>query len=432
MMGWRATTCAPSPWTRTTDGGGASLFDGFGWTNYTTLDGLASKSVTAIAQDAAGDLWFGTLESGASQFDGSLWTTHTTTDGLSSDEVTAIAAEVGGPVWLGTTAGASLWDGLTWSVYTQADDGLVDDGITSVALDGAGHPWLGSWQGLSTYDGLDWITVTTADGLVDDRVNAITRDGLDRLWFGTQGGASVLDGGSWNTYTVTHGLVDDEVQAIGIDGDDQVWFGTHAGASQFDGATWTSHTTADGLAHDSVQAVAADGDNRIWLGTQSGLSEYAPGGVDETITVAEGGALVSADGSTTLTFAPGAVASDLDLLFLPVSGMPTDPYQSIGRFYELFAVHAGTSGPPVGEITGTYSLVVTYTDDQVLGIDEETLGLYSWDGAEWIHEPTSQVSAGSNTVSATPGHFSYWAVLSSEEVQDQFPVYLPLILRESE
>jgi hypothetical protein len=178
--------------------------------------------------------------------------------------------------------------------------------------------------------------------------------------------------------------------------------------------------------------VAADGENHIWLGTQSGLSEYLPGGVTETITAADGGTLISADGSTTLAFGPNAVAADLDLLFIPVSDMPTDPYPNIGRFYELFAVHAGTSAPPVHEIAGAYTVVVTYTDDEVLGVDEETLGLYTWDGAGWVLEPTSEVYAGGNTITAAPGHFSYWAVLSGEEVQDQYFIYLPLIIRGAE
>ena len=83
----------------------------------------------------------------------------------------------------------------------------------------------------------------------------------------------------------------------------------------------------------------------------------------------------------------------------------------------------------MNEIAGSYSIEVIYTDDEVLGVDEETLGLYAWDGAGWVVEPSSLVNAASNTITAWPDHFSYWAVLAGEEVQDQFFVYLPLILR---
>jgi hypothetical protein len=222
------------------------------------------------------------------------------------------------------------------------------------------------------------------------------------------------------------------VQAVAADADDHKWFGTQQGASQFDGATWTNYTTASGLAHNSVQAVAADGDNHKWLGTQSGLSEYIPDGMASTITAAVGGTLVSADGSTTLTFGAGAVAADLDLLFIPLSSLPADPYIGIGRYFELFAVQAGTSAPAVTAIAGSYAIEIAYTDDEVSGVDEATLGLYAWDNGAWVLEPTSVLDAENNTIGAAPDHFSHWAVLAGEEVQEDYFVYLPLILRSGE
>jgi hypothetical protein len=243
---------------------------------------------------------------------------------------------------------------------------------------------------------------------------------------------SELDGGTWTTYTTSDGLVDDVVQAVAADADDDKWFGTQQGASQFGGGTWTNYTTADGLAHNSVQAVAADGENHKWFGTQSGLSEYIPDGVAATITAAAGGTLVSADGSTTLTFGAGAVVADLDLLFIPLSSLPADPHTGIGRYFELFAVQAGTSAPAVTDIPGSYTIEVTYTNDEISGIDETTLGLYAWDNGAWVMEPASTLDAENNTISAAPDHFSHWAVLAGEEVQEDFFVYLPLILRSGE
>ena len=53
------------------------------------------------------------------------------------------------------------------------------------------------------------------------------------------------------------------------------------------------------------------------------------------------------------------------------------------------------------------------------------LTLYSWDGENWIKEANSIVDGVANTVSATPDHFSLWAVLGETEV-----VYLPSVLRD--
>ena len=55
---------------------------------------------------------------------------------------------------------------------------------------------------------------------------------------------------------------------------------------------------------------------------------------------------------------------------------------------------------------------------------ESTLALYSWDGNQWVKEPTSVVSEAANTVTATPAHLSLWAVLGETKW-----VYLPLVMR---
>ena len=55
---------------------------------------------------------------------------------------------------------------------------------------------------------------------------------------------------------------------------------------------------------------------------------------------------------------------------------------------------------------------------------EETLALYSWDGSQWVKEPSSVVDTAANMVTAHPNHFSRWAVLGETR-----RVYLPLVLR---
>ncbi len=59
---------------------------------------------------------------------------------------------------------------------------------------------------------------------------------------------------------------------------------------------------------------------------------------------------------------------------------------------------------------------------------ESTLVLYYWDGTKWTQEPTSTLDMVARTVSATPNHFSYWAVLG-EPRTDLQKVYLPVAAR---
>jgi murein L,D-transpeptidase YcbB/YkuD len=56
------------------------------------------------------------------------------------------------------------------------------------------------------------------------------------------------------------------------------------------------------------------------------------------------------------------------------------------------------------------TLIFTYTDEQISGLNEQTLKIYYWDGTQWV-ALTSVVNTTANTVTATTGHFTYFAVL---------------------
>jgi ligand-binding sensor domain-containing protein len=85
-------------------GGGVSRFDGERWSNLTAADGLAGNVVFAIAEDARGNLWFGT-DQGLTRHDGKAWQTFRRADGLPGEAVYALTATADGEVWAGTRGG---------------------------------------------------------------------------------------------------------------------------------------------------------------------------------------------------------------------------------------------------------------------------------------------------------------------------------------
>jgi hypothetical protein len=323
--------------------------------------------------------------------------------------------------------------------------------VEDITFDSLGHVWFSSlepasslknvlgpmWayaKGVQEFDGTNWITYTQSNsGLVTDWVWDIAIDSLDHKWFAAWGGVSEFDGTSWTTYdTSNSGLAESYVYVMAIDPDGRKWFGYgwgEAGVSEFDGATWTTYNTSNsGLVSDWVTSIAIDSDGRKWFGTDSGVSEYIPDGVSGEVTTGEGGSITSSDGSVTLTFAPDAVSEDTDICFIPISPRPTGAMWDIGLFYELHGVAAGTSGPPVDTLAGTYTTTVRYTEDELGLADESTLALYYWDGSQWVEEPTSVVDTAANIVTATPNHFSRWAVLG-ERRTDLNTTYLPVVVK---
>ncbi|MCB0037648.1 MAG: hypothetical protein KDE51_26635, partial [Anaerolineales bacterium] len=71
----------------------------------------------------------------------------------------------------------------------------------------------------------------------------------------------------------------------------------------------------------------------------------------------------------------------------------------------------------------TYSVTLNYDETAVPPyLNQEALALYYWNGFTWVKEPTSEVDIIAKRITATPNHFSSWAILA------QPYIYLPLIM----
>ena len=108
---------------------GASCFDGKGFTNYSTEDGLAGNNVTSICTDRQGNLWFATAtfgepmsNGGISRYDGKRFINYTTENGLPNNSVISIHEDKQGRMWFGTWGGgACCFDGESFTTYTTVD-----------------------------------------------------------------------------------------------------------------------------------------------------------------------------------------------------------------------------------------------------------------------------------------------------------------------
>jgi rhamnogalacturonyl hydrolase YesR/ligand-binding sensor domain-containing protein len=225
---------------------------------YAVEVGLAGNSVTAIAADGDGRMWFGAgawapFPNGISVFDGSTWIHYNSKNsGLASDHVNAIAIGKDGKAWIGTgdkyvgcctlpPPGVSVFDGTTWTNYSQKD-GLSSDYVITIVVDEIGRVWCGTgeWEwtapcnGVSVFDGTKWTTYKEDDGLAPGQVNTIAFDEKGNAWAGTEGGLSVFEGSNWTSYTTNNsGLVSSKVNAIAVDGAGNVWIGTSCGVSKY-------------------------------------------------------------------------------------------------------------------------------------------------------------------------------------------------------
>lgn len=134
--------------------------------------------------------------------------------------------------------------------------------------------------------------------------------------------------------------------------------------------------------------------------------------VDATILSGGSGTISLASG-VTITLATGIFTDDIAFYYTPAPTQSTPGLNGVGIFYDLEAFFV-SSGAPVGFApTQTYTITVTYDPANVPPQTGETwLGLYRGVGAGWQLETSSQVDPAASTVTATPNHFSPWAVLA--------------------
>jgi hypothetical protein len=93
-----------------------------------------------------------------------------------------------------------------------------------------------------------------------------------------------------------------------------------------------------------------------------------------------------------------------------------------GHTFEITAVYSATG--QLAQPSRPYTITIAYTQPERGPAIESTLGLYFWDGSQWVKEPSSALNSAAHTLTATPSHFSLWAVLGETR-----QVYLPLVAR---
>lgn len=172
----------------------------------TVADGFTSQEIRAIADDDAGNFWFGGRNGELLRWDGRRVEAMR---GFPRQQIHAILAEASGLIWIGTPDGLVVKDGDRFSVLTQAD-GLADDIIQGIVADDEGRMWFAARRGLYYAPRVELVAAARGAGsisshmlgrdqglvglspTVDYQPNASkTRDG--RLWFATAQGAVVVD-----------------------------------------------------------------------------------------------------------------------------------------------------------------------------------------------------------------------------------------------
>ena len=252
-------------------GTGISWWDGYNWYN-NALPGNGSK-VTSFARSPSGVLWTGTAGSGLYNYNGSGYTQHTTADGLPSNNIRALLFDQSGKFWVATDAGLALRGNGYWLVLNQSNSQLASNDLRALAEDRRGRIWIGTGaNGIDVYDpnakGTNpWKTETTSNGLPSDNVNALAEDPSGALWAATANGLGQWDNKTrtWTTINTSNANVPgNDFLSVSSDPTGRIWAGTTLGLAELDAAYWNIFHVSGSLSHsDKVVAVVSDG-SQMW------------------------------------------------------------------------------------------------------------------------------------------------------------------------
>ena len=152
---------------------------------------------------------------------------------------------------------------------------------------------------------------------------------------------------------------------------------------------------------------------------------YVPNGTGESV--------LSYDGKTLITVPAGAAGVDFYLEYTPMRAPshPVEPLASANQSFDLSAFDIQNN--PIAQFTLPLTIHVSYEDEMLGDVREETLGLYYWNisSGSWEDAVNSCPGGGytrnaqENWISLTVCHLCEFSLMGLE----YFSGYLPMLLR---
>jgi signal transduction histidine kinase/ligand-binding sensor domain-containing protein len=231
----------------------------------------------AMLRDREGGLWIGGQKDGLFRRWGSRTEHFTTADGLSGDRVTALFEDAEGNVWSATNGGLDRFRDLAVVTLTKRE-GLLENDVASVASSNLGGIWVANHSGLVHLAGGTIGRLTVADGLPPGQLTSVVEDSRGQLWVGINDGLFRKVGSRFTPVRMPDGSPVGVVRVIAEDTDHDIWLATtrreHA-LVRIKGLTVDQVIGLDEIGTGGVSVIQRDPAGGLWLGSNvSGVVHY--------------------------------------------------------------------------------------------------------------------------------------------------------------
>ena len=247
------------------------------------IAGTRLGRVTAIGEDANGDVWIGSGANfpGAFRWDGHAWKHFGAAEGLLAGRIHRITPDRKGRLWfLGINTSGVLLPDLSDEpgAYLLTDgkfvrwgrqEGLCDGRVYSFVEDDRGGYWFGSYTGISRFRNGRWTYWNKEAGLNNSRVWTMAADSSGRIYFSHQfSDLGYIDQHDSIRYVTREaGLLGVEIWEVKSDHRGWIWVGTKSGLLCWNGRDWFTYDSRNGLPNDRVWPVLPLEEN-VYAGTE--------------------------------------------------------------------------------------------------------------------------------------------------------------------
>jgi signal transduction histidine kinase/ligand-binding sensor domain-containing protein len=304
--------------------GGLARFDGlrFAGMSPQTLKSNTTVCVTALCEDATGQLWIGTQDNGLLCYQGGIVRVCSGREGFGHQTINSIAEDTGGALWVGTPSGLTRLDKAS-VVHFSSRDGLPNDFVSNVNVTHSGTLLITTRGGMCqfTNEHLESVPFRTDSpgrspeslGVYEDRrgnrwafgdtylVNLTDGKHLNHfgsgdaastriwslcegrngeLWIGASGkGLYCFVDGKFVTPTLHNGEISSDVRAICEDRQGNLWLGTHGdGLVRLQPRNVTALDASAGLPNRPPVCLSINSQGHAWIGfDRAGVYEGSAG-----------------------------------------------------------------------------------------------------------------------------------------------------------
>lgn len=236
---------------------------------------LPEDGVPSLAEDAAGNLWIGTVNNGLFRLSPAGVEHFTSRRELPNNRIPALFVDREDSVWVGTNAGLMRLSDAPFTTW-NSDQGMSDDYVRALALAPDGGIWIGTGRGLNLWQGNEIkAQYSRADGLPGDSILSLlpARDGSLLVGTDTNGVLRLRNGKVIEQHDNAHGMPgSNQVRALADDGAGTVWIGTTRGLVRLRDKQYRLFDRAQGLPRDFIIALHQTRDGALWVGTSNGAA----------------------------------------------------------------------------------------------------------------------------------------------------------------